>query len=121
MIGATGGYVLRNKRALGGYGDALLSNCGQILLLNLFIGTRRGSGIDNLAHFGGCAAGALAGILCAPNVGRARGGSDGDSDGALLPPWTVRGLLAATVAVYVVGLREAARMAMAVVRVYGRV
>ena len=46
MFGATGGYVLRNKRALGTYGDMLLKNAGFMLLLNLYFGSRRGSGID---------------------------------------------------------------------------
>lgn len=118
MIGATGGFVFRNKRALGSYGDMLLSNAGQILLLNLFIGTRRGSGVDNLAHVGGFAGGAIAGLLIAPAVGRRP--SEGEGDGALLPPWAVRGLLAATVVLYAVGLSQAVRIASVLVRVYGR-
>ena len=79
----------------------------QVLLINIFIGTRRGSGIDNLAHFGGLAAGALAGFLLAP----ARG-SSGRSDGsdALLPPLVTRGLLAGLAVGYVLALREAARL-----------
>jgi membrane associated rhomboid family serine protease len=128
MIGATGGYVLRNRRALGSYGDALLTNCGQILLLNLFIGTRPGSGIDNIAHLGGVATGLLAGVLVAPAVrsgGRGRWERDWEEnetrgDGAILPQWCVRGLLGATLAAYAIGLREATRIALAVTRVYGR-
>lgn len=116
MIGATGGYVLRNRRALGSYGDALLSNAGQILLLNLFIGTRRGSGVDNLAHVGGFACGALVGLLVAPEAGR----REGEGDGALLPPWCVRGLLAAMVVLYLAGLGQATRIALTLMRVYGR-
>ena len=119
MMGATGGYVFRNKRALGSYGDALLTNVGQILLLNLFIGTRRGSGIDNLAHVGGFVGGLLLGVLVAPAAGR-RPVDAAEGDGALLPPWCVRGLLAATVALYAVGLGEATRIAMSLVRRYGR-
>ena len=120
MMGATGGYVLRNKRTLGSYGDMLLQNTGQILLINLFIGTRRGSGIDNLAHVGGFVVGAVLGILCAPDArgGRAR---SGDGDGALLPQWSLRALLAATVVGYAVGMRVAFQTAMSIVRVYGRV
>lgn len=121
MIGATGGFVFRNKRALGSYGDALLSNAGQVLLINLFIGTRRGSGIDNLAHLGGFASGALVGLLVAPAVGTATRSVGVDaSDSSLLPSWLIRALLAATAVLYVVGLNEATRMALAVLRVYGR-
>ena len=125
LIGATGGHVLRNKRALGSYGDALLQNVGYLLMINLFIGTRRGSGIDNLAHLGGFASGAIIGVLLSPKVGGRRDWRGGpadevDGDGALLPAWGFRALFAATAIVYAAGLREAVRMALAVVRVYGR-
>ena len=127
MIGATGGYVVRNKRALGGYGDALLRNAVQILALNLFIGTRRGSGVDNLAHVGGFITGAVLGVLFSPAVeSRGRGRWDDDApapregDGSFVPAWAVRALLAATVVAYAAGLREAGRIAQAVQRVYGR-
>lgn len=116
MMGATGGYVVRNKRALGRYGDMLLQNVGQILLINLFIGTRRGSGIDNLAHVGGFAAGAVFGAVLAPSVDKRSDGSN-----ALLPPWAIRGMLAAIVVLYATGIREGLRIARAIVRVYGRV
>lgn len=129
MMGAVVGYVGRNSRALGSYGTMLLQNVGTTLLLNLYIGTRRGSGIDNLAHAGGFVAGALLGVLLAPEVGRGRAvtdrslgvPADADADGAMLPPWAVRGLLAATVTVYAVGLREAAKIATVFTRIYGRV
>ena len=68
MIGATGGYVMRKQRALGTYGDMLLRNAGSMLLINLYIGSRRGSGIDNLAHVGGFATGAVLAALLAPKV-----------------------------------------------------
>ena len=123
LIGAIGGYAMRNKRALGAYGDVLIQNAGQMLFLNLFIGMRRGSGIDNLAHIGGCATGALLGVLLSPSVRQSRGRWDGDppeGDGTLVPPWAVRGLLAATLAAYAAGLYEATKIARAVVRIYGR-
>ena len=131
LMGATGGYVLRNKVALGRYGDMLLRNVLQILALNLYIGTRRGSGIDNLAHLGGFVTGSVFGVLLAPDVGRStrrpRGrydyndGADArdDGDGTLLPAWAVRALLAATTVAYVAGLREATTIAIAVHRFYG--
>ena len=123
MIGASGGYVLRNKRALGTYGDAILRNAIQILALNLFIGMRS-RGIDNLAHVGGFATGAVLGVLLSPAVNTAgRGRYDGPDEGtreAFVPPWLVRALLAATTVAYAAGLREATRIALAVQRVYGR-
>ena len=76
MIGATVGYVVRNKAPLGRYGDSLLTNALQILMLNLFIGTRRGSGVDNLAHVGGFVCGAVGGLLFAPSVAPAGFGRD---------------------------------------------
>lgn len=128
MIGATGGYVLRNQRALGSYGDMLLKNAFFMLMLNIFIGTRS-RGIDNLAHVGGFVSGLLLGVLLAPKAaGGGRGRYDGygdaaveyEGDGAILPPWATRGLLAATSVAYLVGLKEALRIAQSVVRVYGR-
>lgn len=130
LMGATGGYVMRNKSVLGSYGDMLLRNVLQILALNLFIGTRRGSGIDNLAHVGGFVTGAIFGVLLAPDAGgstrRPRGRFDNDDDaytrvqgdGTLIPPWGVRALLAATVVAYAAGLREATRIAIAFQRIY---
>ena len=99
-----------------------------MLLLNLFIGTRRGSGIDNLAHVGGFVTGAILGLLLAPRAGGAPrgrwdghdGATDGPGDGAILPPAVVRAALAATVVGYGLGLRTATRIALAVSRVYGR-
>ena len=67
MLGATGGYVLRNRRALGTYGDMLLKNAAGMLVLNLYIGMRS-RGIDNLAHVGGFASGLVLGILVAPKA-----------------------------------------------------
>ena len=89
---------------------------GTMIMLNLFIGTRRGSGVDNLAHVGGFACGALVGLLVAPEAGR----REGEGDGALLPPWCVRGLLAATIVLYLAGLSQATRIALTLMRVYGR-
>ena len=98
----------------------MIWSCSQFVLLgsptHLFIGTRRGSGIDNLAHVGGFVTGALVGVLCAPQAGAVVG----EDDGAILPPWVVRGSLAAMVAVYGLGLREAVRIALRVIRSYGR-
>ena len=130
MIGATGGYVLRNRDALGSYGDMLLQNAVQILMLNLFIGMRS-TGIDNLAHIGGFVSGLVLGVLFAPRAASPRrasprydydDGLDGRifGDGAIVPPWLTRGLLAATVVGYALGLQEATGIAMRVVRVYGR-
>lgn len=130
MMGATGGFVLRNKRALGTYGDALLRNAVQILLLNLFIGTRRGSGIDNLAHVGGFVSGVVLAVLLSPDVARGtarpRGRYDDDvadaprGDGTLLPAWSVRALLAATAVAYAAGLREALKISLSIVARFGR-
>ena len=39
MIGATGGYVMRNSRALGRVGDMMLQNAFVILLINIFYGS----------------------------------------------------------------------------------
>jgi rhomboid protease GluP len=130
MIGATGGFVLRNRNALGTYGDMLLRNAFQILMLNLFFGMRS-PGIDNLAHVGGFATGLVLGVLVAPKAGSARRASpryDYDDgldeetygDGAILPPWLTRAALAATVVGYALGLKEATGIAQRVVRVYGR-
>ena len=123
LMGAVGGFVLRNRRALGSYGDLLLRNTAMTLALNLYVGTRRGSGIDNLAHVGGFLTGGLLAILLAPQSPRGRGRWDDEprnGDGTLLPPWAVSALLAATVSVYALGLREAATIALKVTRVYGR-
>lgn len=123
LFGATGGYVLRNKRALGTYGDMLLKNAGFVLMLNLYFGSRRGSGIDNLAHVGGFVTGGVLAILLAPKVSYGYGRYDAadDANGGLLPPWAVRALLAATAVLYAAGLREAVRLALSFVKVYGRV
>ena len=68
MMGAAGALYCGTS-TLGTYGDMVLTNVGQVLLLNLFIGCRRGSGIDNLAHVGGFVSGAIMGILLAPSAG----------------------------------------------------
>lgn len=110
LMGATAAFVLRNKRQLGNRGDALLQSVGQVLLLNLFIGTRRGSGIDNLGHVGGCVAGAVLGLAMAPRVGSRAADGDGDGDGSLLPPPLVRALLGGTVCAVGLALRDAVRL-----------
>lgn len=51
-----------------------------LLLLNLFIGSRRGSGIDNLGHVGGFLAGGALGVLLAR-------GSPGDRSASRGPVW----------------------------------
>ena len=127
-MGAAGGFVLRNKRTLGTYGDMVLTNVGQVLLLNLFIGCRRGSGIDNLAHVGGFVSGAIMGILLAPSAGGRSYDRYNDEvqeepkgDGSLLPSWAIRGLLAATAVAYILGIRDALTMSSTLVRFYGRI
>ena len=55
--------VLRNKRELGSPGDFMLTQVGQVLFVNLLIGTRHGSGIDNLGHVSGAVAGLVFGWL----------------------------------------------------------
>ncbi len=85
----------------------------QIFLLNLYIGTRRGSGIDNLAHAGGFVAGALCGALLSPRGSAA----DAEDDGAIVPPLAVRALLGAVGVTYVLGLRQAARLTPVMARI----
>ena len=63
LFGAVAAYVLRNKRELGSSGDFMLTQVGQVLFINLLIGTRRGSGIDNLGHVSGAVAGLVFGWL----------------------------------------------------------
>ena len=125
FMGAAAAYVVRNKAALGRSGDAILSNVGQVLFLNLIFGAQRGSGIDQLGHIGGVVTGAVFGLLLAPDAGSAgrrsyasSGGRGGD-DGALLPPALTRALLAATCVAYALGLREAARYTGVVRRMMG--
>lgn len=64
MMGAVAGYVLRNKKHLGQYGNVLLQSVGMTLLLNLLLGMR--PGIDNMAHIGGFASGLAFGAALAP-------------------------------------------------------
>ena len=64
--------------------------------------------------------GAVLGVLCAPDARGGRAGN-GDGDGALLPQWSLRALLAATVVGYAAGMREAFQTALSIIRVYGRV
>lgn len=63
LFGAVAAYVLRNKRELGSSGDFMLTQVGQVLFINLLIGTRHGSGIDNLGHVSGAVAGLVFGWL----------------------------------------------------------
>ena len=112
LMGATAAFVVRNKRALGGGGDALLSQVVQILFINLLIGTRAGSGVDNLGHVGGAATGFVLGLAVAPAVGRRSGaGGDDGGDGSLVPAPVTQALLLATLLVVGVALRDGARLA----------
>lgn len=108
LMGATAAFVVRNKRALGGGGDALLGQVGRILFINLLIGTRAGSGVDNLGHVGGAATGFVLGLAVAPSVSR-RSGADGD--GSLVPPPVTQGLLLATLLVVAIALRDGVQLA----------
>lgn len=109
LMGATAAFVVRNKRVLGGGGDALLGQVVQILFINLLIGTRAGSGVDNLGHIGGAATGFVLGLAVAPSVGRRS--SAGDGDGSLIPAPVTRALLLATLLVVGVALRDGVRLA----------
>jgi|UniRef100_A0A7S3ETH6 membrane associated rhomboid family serine protease len=109
LMGAVAAYVLRNKRQLGRSGDALLTQVGQLLLLNLFIGMRPRSGVDNLGHAGGALAGAVFGLLLAP---RTMPAYDAPGDGSLLPPVIVRGLLGASLAATALAVRDTVRLAL---------
>ena len=82
---------------------------GQLLLLNLFIGLQPRSGVDNLGHVGGAAAGAALGLLLAPAVDRPATAREGD--GSLLPAPLTALALAVTVVVVAVALRDAAQLA----------
>ena len=109
MMGAVGAYALRNRAALGRNSDALMSSLSQVLILNLFIGMRPHSGIDNLGHVGGCAAGLLIGLLLTPNLSR-RVPPDERYDTGMVPAWAVRVLLAATVLATVDSVRSTVRL-----------
>jgi len=104
LMGAVAAFALRNKRSLGAYSDSLLSGVGQTLLINLVLGTRRGSGIDNLGHVGGCLTGALVGLVLSPDL--ARPSEERSPPAELL----VRVLVLATVAATALSVRETAAL-----------
>ena len=81
-----------------------------VLFINLLIGTRAGSGVDNLGHVGGAATGFVLGLAVAPAVGRRSGAGD-DGDGSLVPAPVTQALLAATLLVVGVALRDGVRLA----------
>jgi membrane associated rhomboid family serine protease len=111
LMGSVLAFVWRNKRALGSSGDALVSAVGQVLFLNLYLGSRPGSGVDNLAHLGGLAAGLFVGLLVAPGPAAAPVGRWGRSSPGLapaaLPPAAVRALLYGLVAAYALAIKDA--------------
>ena len=110
LMGAVAAYVTRNKRELGSSGDALLTQVGQLLLLNLFIGMSPRSGIDNLGHAGGAAAGFVFGWLLSPRISRSY---DAEGDGAIMPPPIERGLLGAALAATVLSVRAGVKLTLA--------
>jgi len=93
MIGAVASFAFRNRETLGRGANALMSSVGQILALNLLIGLQPRSGIDNLGHLGGCAVGAVLGLLLAPDLSK-RPLADAQYETGLMPSWLVHGLLA---------------------------
>ncbi|EOD40253.1 hypothetical protein EMIHUDRAFT_251233 [Emiliania huxleyi CCMP1516] len=78
LMGGLAGHALRTYGVAGA--SQTLSSVSRILLLNLFIGSRRGSGIDNLGHVGGFLAGGALGVLLAR-------GSPGDRSASRGPVW----------------------------------
>lgn len=94
MIGAVASFAFRNRESLGRGANALMSSAGQILALNLFIGLQPRSGIDNLGHFGGCAVGAVLGLILAPDLSRL---ADEQHESGFMPSWLVSGLLTLTI------------------------
>ena len=72
LMGCAAAYALRNKRTLGGGADAITTNIGQVLFINLLFGARGGSHIDNFAHLGGFASGGALGLALAPDLAQAR-------------------------------------------------
>ncbi|KAL3904622.1 MAG: hypothetical protein SGPRY_011216 [Prymnesium sp.] len=104
LMGAVAAYVMSNRQQLGRSGDALLTQVGQLLLLNLFIGLSPRSGIDNLGHFGGAATGFILGWLLSPRASRDRYSS---GDDGIIPFSVTRVMLAATLVATALSLRAA--------------
>ncbi|OQY47147.1 MAG: hypothetical protein B6242_05680 [Anaerolineaceae bacterium 4572_78] len=65
LIGMQGAYFFRYKDMFGKSGKDRLSNIGIILVINIIFGLSV-SNIDNWAHFGGLASGAIMGYFLAP-------------------------------------------------------
>ena len=78
LMGGLAGHALRTYGVAGA--SQTLSSVSRILLLNLFIGSRRGSGIDNLGHVGGFLAGGALGVLLSRD-------SPGDRSASRGPVW----------------------------------
>lgn len=110
LMGAVAAYVMSNRQQLGRSGDALLTQVGQLLLLNLFIGLSPRSGIDNLGHFGGAATGFIFGWLLSPRASRDRYSSGNDG---IIPFSVTRVMLAATLVATALSLRAGVQLTLA--------
>lgn len=84
LFGALGVFFYLTRHVTGEMGRRQLQSMAFVIIINLFIGFSV-SGIDNFAHLGGLAGGALAGYLLAPRL---------DIDQRLYPPVIVRSFLA---------------------------
>lgn len=80
LIGALGAFYYVQRRLLGEFSQAQLTNIGGIAAINLLIGFTL-PGIDNWGHLGGLVCGAVAGLLLAPRFA---------IDARFLPPQVVR-------------------------------
>lgn len=98
LMGAVGAYALRNKKALGRSSETMLQGVGQVLFLNLLIGLQPRSGVDNLAHVGGCASGALLGLVLSPDLADARSGRRDETGVTLAGRLLLRAVLLASLA-----------------------
>lgn len=66
LIGALGAYFYLHRQQLGAWGQRRLANVLFLIGVNLLLGFRHQSGIDNLAHLGGLVAGLGLGWAVAP-------------------------------------------------------
>jgi rhomboid protease GluP len=81
LIGGLAVFYYVNRQTLGEAGRAQLQSMAAVLMINLFIGFSASGVIDNFAHLGGLAGGALAGLALAPRF---------SVDTRLYPPVLVR-------------------------------
>jgi rhomboid protease GluP len=81
LIGALAVFYYMSRELLGSAAQQQFGSLITVIMINLFIGFSSGGIIDNFAHLGGLAGGALAGWLLAPRF---------EVDERLYPPQVVR-------------------------------